>query len=245
MIMPTSTARTGAAGMSVDPPRPTQLLRLLRLASPALPVGAYSYSQGLEWAIESGAVSDAAGAQRWIGDALRFAMARFEAPLWWRLYHCWQGEDHDGARRWDEFFVASRETAELRAETLQMGGSLRSLLADLGEFAGAAFAPLAAIESPAYVTVAAFAAAAWRIEPRAALTAHCWAWCENQVLAAVKAVPLGQVAGQRMLAALCERIEGAVEAATECGDDALANFAPGMALASALHETQYSRLFRS
>ncbi len=223
----------------------TALLRLLRLASPALPVGAYSYSQGLEWAIEDGIVRDAPGAERWIGDALRYGIARFEAPLWWRLYHCWLLGDADGAARWNDTFVASRDTSELRAETLQMGGSLASLLADLGEFDPTALAPLAAVEAPAYVTAAAFAAAAWRIPPRAALTGYCWSWTENQVLAAIKAVPLGQVAGQRMLAALGPAIETAVESAIGCGDDALANLAPGLALASMRHESQYSRLFRS
>lgn len=223
----------------------TALLRLLRLSSPALPVGAYSYSQGLEWAIEDGIVRDAAGAERWIGDALRYCIARFEAPLWWRLYQCWLHGDGDGAARWNDAFVASRETSELRAETLQMGGSLRALLADLGEFDPQALAPLAAIEAPAYVTAAAFAAAAWRIPPRAALTGYCWSWTENQVLAAIKAVPLGQVAGQRMLAALEPAIETAVESAIGCEDGALANLAPGLALASMRHETQYSRLFRS
>ena len=223
----------------------TALLRLLRLSSPALPVGAYSYSQGLEWAIEAGIVRDAPDAERWIGDALRFSIARFEAPLWWRLYRCWLHGDPDGAARWNDAFVASRETSELRAETLQMGGSLASLLADLGEFDPQALAPLAAMETPAYVTAAAFAAAAWRIPTRAALTGYCWSWTENQVLAAIKAVPLGQVAGQRMLAALGPAIETAVETAIGCEDDALANLAPGLALASMRHETQYSRLFRS
>jgi urease accessory protein len=221
------------------------LLRLLRLASPMLPVGAYSYSQGLEWAIEAGTVRDAASAQRWIGDTLRYGMARFEAPLWWRLYRCWEQGDGEGAARWNELFLASRETAELRAETLQMGGSLRLLLVDLGEFAERDLAPLAAMQAPTYVTVAAFAAAAWRIPPRAALTGYCWSWTENQVLAALKAVPLGQVAGQRMLAALSPRIESAVAEAIDCEDEALANFMPGIALASTLHESQYSRLFRS
>jgi urease accessory protein len=142
-------------------------------------------------------------------------------------------------------FVASRETSELRAETLQMGSSLKRLLVDLGEFGPEAIEPLMAMAAPAYVTVAAYAAASWRIPPRAALAGYCWSWTENQVLAAIKAVPLGQLAGQRMLSALEPGIGAAVDASLACSDDALANFAPGLALASTLHETQYSRLFRS
>lgn len=221
------------------------LLRLLRLASTTLPVGAYSYSQGLEWAIEAGFVTDAASAQRWIGDALRFSLARLEAPLWWRLYRSWECGDAQAAGRWNDMFVASRETSELRAETLQMGSSLKRLLADLGEFGPEAIEPLMAMAAPAYVTVAAYTAASWRIPPRAALAGYCWSWMENQVLAAIKAVPLGQLAGQRMLSALEPGIGAAVASSLACGDDALVNFAPGLALASTLHETQYSRLFRS
>lgn len=221
------------------------LLRLLRLASTTLPVGAYSYSQGLEWAIEAGSVRDAASAQRWIADALRYSLARLEAPLWWRLYRCWESGDAQAAARWNEMFVASRETSELRSETLQMGESLKRLLVDLGEFGPAALESLTTMEAPAYVTVAAFAAALWRIPPRAALAGYCWSWTENQVLAAIKAVPLGQLAGQRMLSVLEPVIEATVEESLACSDDALANFAPGLALASTLHETQYSRLFRS
>ncbi len=227
------------------PIAPRALLRLLRLASPALPVGAYSYSQGLEWAVECGTVHDAASARTWIEDVLRFSMARFEGPLWWRFYHAWRAADHDAARLWNDRFLASRETAELHAETVQMGYSLRRLLADLGEFSAPDLAPLQAIEHPSYPAVAAFAAAAWRIPPAAALLAYAWSWAENQVMAAMKSVPLGQGAGQGLLAALGPALEEATAAASVTEDDALSNFAPGLALASSLHEAQYSRLFRS
>jgi urease accessory protein len=222
-----------------------QLVRLLRLASPTLPVGAYCYSQGLEWAIESGAVRDAASARRWISDAMRYGFVRLEAPVWWRLYHCWQRSDLVQVAKWNSLFLCSRETSELREETLQMGRSLRDLLVRLNEAPAGGLGALAEIENPAYVTAAAFAAASWRIQAEAGLTAYCWSWTENQVLAALKAVPLGQFAGQRLLQALEPVIEAAVTEAAACEDDMLANFAPGFALASTLHETQYSRLFRS
>ncbi len=205
------------------------LARLLQLASPTLPVGAYSYSGGLEAAIESGAVTDAASAERWIGDVLEFSMARMEAPLLLRMM---QGPG------WNEVFLASRETAELRAETVQMGYSLNRLLPGLG------VEPLD-IEEPSFPAAFAQAARAWRIEPRQALVAYVWAWAENLVMAAVKAVPLGQTDGQKMLLALGGRIEELVDAAMQMKDDEIGSFAPGLAMLSSRHETQYSRLFRS
>ena len=116
---------------------------------------------------------DAASAQRWIADLLRYGVARLEAPLWWRLYHSWERGDAQEAARWNAFFVCSRETSELREETLQMGRSLRELLVSLDASPGGACDALAALEAPAYVSVAAFAAAMWRIPAEAALTAYC------------------------------------------------------------------------
>jgi len=202
------------------------LARLLQLASPTLPVGAYSYSQGLEAAVEAGIVSDAASAERWIGDVLEFSVARMEAPLLWQMMH---GQDLN------EIFIAGRETAELRAETLQMGHSLCRLLEELG------FADLPKGEV-AFPTAFAIAARRWNIEPHAALVAYLWSWLENQVMAAVKAMPLGQTAGQRILLSLGEGLE---RIADEAGKAEFSNFAPGLAVLSSRHETQYSRLFRS
>ena len=202
------------------------LVRLLQLASPTLPVGAYSYSQGLEAAVEAGIVSDAASAERWIADALEFSVARMEAPVLWRMMH---GEDLN------ELFIASRETVELRAETLQMGHSLLRLLEELG------FKDLPQGDV-AFPTAYALAALKWNIEPRAALVGYLWSWLENQVMAAVKAVPLGQTAGQKMLLSLGDRLERIADHAAKAE---FSNFAPGLAVLSARHETQYSRLFRS
>lgn len=217
-------------------------VKLLQLASPALPVGAYSYSQGLEAAVEAGIVRDAVTAARWIGDVLALSVLGMEAPLLLRLVAAWESSDEAAVRRWNDELVASRETAELRAETLQMGYSLRRLVRELGVEG----APrLDAFEELAYPTAFAFAAAAWRIDAHEALTAYLFAWIENQVLAAVKTVPLGQTEGQRILLDLAQRIAGGVETAAALGDDDLSNLAPGLALLSARHETQYSRIFRS
>ena len=216
-------------------------LRLLQLVSPSLPVGAYSYSQGLEAAVEAGIVRDAASARRWIGDVLAISMQGMEAPVFLRLATAWERQDVAAARRWNAEFVASRETSELRAETLQMAYSLRNLLRGLGEDV----ATLEAIEDLAYPTAFAFAVARWNIDAREALGAYLFAWLENQMLAALKSVPLGQTDGQRILMELAGRIAAVVDAAAAAGDDDLANLAPGLALLSARHETQYSRIFRS
>jgi urease accessory protein len=215
--------------------------RLLQLASPSLPVGAYSYSQGLEAACEAGIVRDEATARAWIGDVFELTVARLEAPVLLRLIEAWREDDAAAAARWNDEFVASRESAELRAETLQMGYSMRRLLVDLG----LPDERLDHVEPLSYPAAYAFAAAAWALEPREALDAYLFAWLENQVLAAVKCVPLGQAAGQRILLALSGRIPAIGASAAALHDDELGNFAPGLAILSSRHETQYSRLFRS
>lgn len=222
-----------------------RLARLLQLASPALPVGAYSYSQGLEAAVESGIVRDAAGAQRWIADVLEYSMACMEAPAFFRLARAWADGDDAAVALWNARFLASREAAELRAETVQMGYSLRRLFDDIGVFDTGALARLEQLCEPAFPTVFAFAVVHWEIAPRAALVAYLWSWLENQVMAALKAVPLGQTDGQRILFALGATLPAMAETAESVGDEEIGSFAPGLALACSRHETQYSRLFRS
>ncbi|HET7402917.1 MAG TPA: urease accessory UreF family protein [Usitatibacter sp.] len=222
--------------------QPAALVRLLQLASPTLPVGAYSYSQGLEAAVEARIVVDELSARDWIRDLLALSLQAMEAPVFLRLAAAWREQDPARAVLWNEEFLASRETAELRAETLQMGYSLRELLRSLDV---AHVDALDVLDELAYPTAFAFAAAAWNIEPCDALAGYLFAWIENQVLAAVKAVPLGQAAGQRMLFTLAACVPPVVEAAAAMSDADLHNFAPGLALLSSLHETQYSRLFRS
>ena len=223
------------------------LVRLLQLASPTLPVGAYTYSQGLEWAVESGAVRNESDAAAWIGELLEWSLARFEAPLLAGQLVAWaEGEDGEVARL-NADFLASRETAELRAETVQMGWSLVKLLAELEAFASIPGwrMRLLVIDTPCFPTVWSAAAAAWQVPPDQALAAYLWAWAENQVMAAVKAVPLGQSAGQRLLAGLGERIPALVEFALRLPEARWSNYTPGLAIASSRHETQYTRLFRS
>ncbi|MFP5412639.1 MAG: urease accessory protein UreF [Gammaproteobacteria bacterium] len=240
--MPANDARAGPAGPGLLP-----LVRLLQLASPALPVGAYTYSQGLEWAVESGAIRGEADAAAWIGDLLEWSLARFEAPLLARQLDAWRAGDDGEVARLNDDFLASRETAELRAETAQMGWSLVKLLAELDAFAALPGwrARLLAIEAPCFPSAWSAAAAAWQVPAEQALAAYLWAWAENQVMAAVKAVPLGQSAGQRLLATLGRRIPPVVETALHLPEARWSNYTPGLAIASSRHETQHTRLFRS
>ena len=223
-----------------------QLARLLQLASPALPVGAYTYSQGLEWAVESGVIGDETTTGRWIADLMQHGIGRYEAPLVSALMAAWTAGATGEIFRLNGEFLASRESAELRAETVQMGFSMRRLLHDLRDDSLKGVAQLVEpLPEVAFPTVWAGIAAAWQIDRDAALTAYLWSWAENQVMAALKAVPLGQAAGQRLLADLGSRIPAAAVNAENRPKSAWSNFTPGFAIACARHETQYSRLFRS
>lgn len=223
----------------------TALLHLLQFASPALPIGAYSYSQGLEAALESGLVKDAATARHWIAAHLREVMAQWEAPICWRLMAAFSARDAGLVAQWNERFIASRDSAEFRAETIQMGYSLGKLVAELDIVDPVTLAILQAQPELALPTVYACAVAALGIPREEALLAMLFAWAENQVLVCVKSVPLGQVAGQRLLLSLRPELEAAARYAGEVADDDMSNWAPGLSLLSMQHEIQYSRLYRS
>ena len=233
--------------MSSSDLTPQRLLRLLHLASPGLPVGAYSYSQGLEAAIDAGHVIDEATAGAWITDVLALSVARLEAPIWCRLYRAWNSGDERALKHWSDFFMASRDNAEVRAETLQMGYSLARLLRDLfpdDARIGSLPADLTAAAIP-YPQALAAACVVLGIPLQPALHASLFSWAENQVLAAVKAVPLGQLAGQRMLFALEPHLLAAADSALALDDDEISNWAPGLSFLCMRHETQHSRIFRS
>jgi urease accessory protein len=184
---------------------------------------------------------------------MELGLARFEAPIVLRLHAAWAARDLDRVRHWNTRFLASRESAELYAETTQMGYSLRRLFADLktsgtaghAGFDAADLAILQDIDPLSWPAAFSFAAARWEVTPRDTLTAYLWSWTENQVSAALKAVPLGQVAGQSILIEAQHVVTRAVERAEGAADEELANLLPALAIASAQHETQYSRLFRS
>ena len=195
------------------------LLHLLQFSSPSLPIGAYSYSQGLETALESGLVRDEASARDWITDALREAVARFEAPVLWRLMQAFDHDDAHAVQLWTERFLAARDTAEFRAETVQMGYSLGKLLVELKLPRPELLALLQTMPEVPLPTALACAAVALAIPHEDALLGMLFSWAENQVLVCVKSVPLGQVAGQRLLLSLRPALESAAQIAQTLADD--------------------------
>lgn len=227
---------------------PRQLAGLLQLSSPSLPVGGYSYSQGLESAIELGIVTDEASAGRWIGGQLEHVVGQCEAPLWSALYRAWAANDAGALQRLNACFLATRETHELLQETRQMGWSLLQLAQTLNWCPPDALALMRSMESASLPCVHAACVTALEIDHDAGMTAYLFTWLENQVMAAMKAVPLGQVAGQRLLHELGTRLQDIGRLAQEAAahdPPRLRTFAPHYAIVAARHETQYSRLFRS
>ncbi|MBX9917057.1 MAG: urease accessory protein UreF [Nitrosomonas sp.] len=220
------------------------LLRLLQLASPSLPIGAYTYSQGLESAIEKGAVHNESSARAWISESLSI-VADFEAPIVWRLLKAFSERNAEAVSYWSECFIAARDTAEFRAETIQMGYSLGKLVLDLNIADESLRTILVNQPEIPLPTAFACAAEALAVPHEAALLGLLFSLIENQVLVCVKSVPLGQVSGQSLLFSLHPMIEKASHHAQSLDDDELSNWAPGLSLLSMQHEIQYSRIYRS
>jgi len=218
---------------------------LLRLASPQLPIGGYSYSQGLEMAVENGRVSDADSARHWLEDQLLLNLARFEAPL--LLAHCEAAAQDDWPRllQLAAEHRASRETRELQLESRQMGYSLTQLLDGLPELDQPARDCLAAADEPGLALAWSLAARAWRIDPADALAAWLWGWLENQLAVLMKTLPLGQQAAQRLTSQLLPVLSQAQRDASELPERDWGSAPFGLVLTSMAHERQYSRLFRS
>lgn len=225
----------------------TALPRLLQLASPALPVGAYSYSQGLEWAIESGDVADTHAARRWIEDHLALVIARFEAPVYATCFAAWQREDASDVARLNAEFIASRESAEPRAETVQVGFSYAAWCREVAPLTDVQHAALAAMDRVCGPVAASLAALASGLPVRDGLSAYVFGFTENQVMVLAKALPMGQIAAQKLLFALGEAVTRTVDAALNLvlDESDWSSAAPWLAIAQMKHETQYSRLFRS
>jgi len=225
---------------------PATLLGLMRLASPALPVGGFSYSEGLEAAVEAGLVNNEAQAGDWLLDQLQLSLVRSDLALVAQAVGAWQAGDAGRIVALNAWADQTRESSELRQQALQTGRSLLEWLRN-GEQRDDPRLLVAAALQPAPLWPLAFALATVLAgaAPRDALLAFAWGWAENMAQAAMKAVPLGQAAAQRMLARLAAAIPGAAEAAAALPDDARQAFAPRLAILSARHETQYSRLFRS
>ncbi len=223
----------------------TALLQLLWLASPALPVGGFSYSEGLEAAIEAGSVHDEASAQRWLGDQLQLALGRSELPLIAQALTAWVAQDGPRIAELNAWALATRETSELRRQVEQMGRSMHDWLRQRAP-ADPRLAMLAQLApAPAWPIAFSLAAAQSGADARDALLAFGFGWAENMVQAALKSMSLGQSAGQRILGSLAAALPAVVDAALALPDHERQAFTPMLAILSSLHETQYSRLFRS
>jgi urease accessory protein len=221
------------------------LLRLIWLASPALPVGGFSYSEGLEAAVDRGLVHNESSANAWLADQLQLALSRSELPVIGRAISAWRADDLAAVSQLDDWVLCTRETAEFRQQTQQMGRSLVEWMKSVQPemLQRTAINPVRGVWS--YPVAFALAASATDAPARECLLAFAFGWAENMMQAAIKSVPLGQSAGQRILARLALEIPAAVDKALALDDDERQAFSPMLAILSAQHETQYSRLFRS
>ena len=218
------------------------LLKLMRLTSPSLPIGAYSYSQGLEYAVASGWVQDASSASEWIQGLLKHSLMHLDVPIFERLYRAWQINQIEVVRNWNDYLLVSRDAFELQEEDRQLGKALARLLVDLDLKEAETF-----LHEPhgCFLTLYSLAAVRWNIPLGDAANGFLWMWAENQVLATMKLVPLGQTAGQKILSGVIETIPDIVSRGLVLTDEDIGYTALGQGIASALHETQYTRLFRS
>ncbi len=223
---------------------PTSLLQLIWLASPALPVGGFSYSEGLETAVDRAGVTDEHAAADWLADQLHLSLARGDLAVIAQAIPAWRANDLQRVKQLNDWILQTRETSEMRLQAEQMGRSLVEWLrnhdgADAQHIAACAALP------PTYPVAFALAAGQTAATVRDCLLAYAFGWAENMMQAALKSVPLGQSAGQRILARLSREIPAAVEHALQLSDDDRQAFSPMLAILSAQHEAQYSRLFRS
>ncbi len=226
----------------VDEARGLQLVRLLQLASPSLPVGAFSYSQGLEYAVETGWVGSVAAFEDWLRSVIDENLVHLELPLLARLVAAVETRDDAAVAAWVARLVAFRETRELREEEERRGRAMVRVLESLDITVPPAMAAAVAGSQLAGMAVA---AVHWRLPVDLLLLANASSWLENQVMAGIKLIPLGQSDGQRLLADLSGDLPRCVSRALAVADDDIGASSPALAIASSLHETQYTRLFRS
>lgn len=221
-------------------------LRLMHLISPNLPTGAFTYSQGFEWAVECGWVSNEEETTLWLQSVLTDSLQYLELPILFRLYQALQNNSSVEFNHWSQWMYASRETFELREEEKQRARALYSLLSKLPDSEN--WKELQN-NKPALLKcqIAAYALAAkhWQIPVKDLLLGYTWSWLENAITAAIKLVPLGQSEGQRILYDFTDIIVNTVERACLIGEENIGASTPALAIASSLHENQYSRLFRS
>lgn len=217
------------------------LLQLLRLCSPALPIGSYAYSQGLESACENDFVFDEESLAKWIEGVMNTSMLHLDIPVFARLYDAHINDVADEVTEWNHFLLASRETKELYFEDTQMGKALVKLLDNLDVESAKSWIK----KECALATAFSLACSHWHVDKTAAIRGFIWAWCENQISIGVKLIPLGQTNGQRIISRLVPSIEKVSVDALTLDNSQLGASCPGLVIASMQHEDQYTRLFRS
>lgn len=238
---------TSGTAMATDPSlSAASLFRLLAWLSPAYPVGAFSYSHGLEHAIEAGLVTDRASLVGWIDGVLRHGSGRVDGAL---LATAWRAARADDEVRLDEIVAlaaAWRGSAELALETRQQGGSFLAITRTAWPQASLEAAATRCKGEMALPVAVGVAAAGHGVPLDAVLTAYFHGFAANLVSAAVRAIPLGQTDGQRALAALEPSVAATARDAEAVHDlDEVGTASPLLDWCSMRHETQYTRLFRS
>ena len=224
---------------------PLLLNRLLQLCSANLPVGGFSFSQGLEYAVEMGWIKDPATTKDWIGFNLSQSIAHTDLALLNRLQKSLVEGDFVSFQKWNQHALACRESNELYLADVAMGKALMRLLKDIQGIDSQHYAELIKQKEISFVSAFALSAYLFGLELSTMQSGFCWAYIDNQVAAATKLVPLGQTQGQNLLFELTEQVEHAIEQANQVDDDNIGASLPRLAMASAWHETQYTRLFRS
>ncbi len=220
----------------------SSLLKLMQLVSPSLPIGSFTYSQGIEYAVECGWIDSDDALQQWLEDQMLTSIAQLDLPVLQRLYDAVQAADETALEKWSQILLASRETSELRREEINRGRALATLLIALDVPCAKQWQPiLASCQAAAFAT----AAAGWNINYRDAAYGYVWGWLENLVLAAVKIIPLGQTQGQQLLHTMAKTIPAVVASSLQITDTMIGASNPALAIISSRHETQYTRLFRS
>jgi urease accessory protein len=219
------------------------LLQLIWLASPALPIGGFSYSEGLESAVDSGRVTNEQSAGDWLVDQLHLSLARGDMAVAAQAITAWRQDNQPRIAELNDWVLHTRETSELRQQSQQMGRSLVEWLKSVHPEVAARVAPLQG--GITYPVAFALTVSTSQALPRDCLLAFAFGWAENVMQAAIKAVPLGQSAGQRILLRLAGEIPAGVDHALQLRDEDRQAFSPMLAILSARHEDQYSRLFRS
>lgn len=219
------------------------LYRLMTWLSPSYPVGAFSYSHGLEQAVEDGVVIDVSSLQAWLADLLWLGSGRNDAVLFRHAHEA--ADDPSRLREIAELAAAFVASAERQLETTAQGRAFAEATGDAWP-SGALDRLLQAWEGPlAYPIVVAVTAAGHGLALRPSLHAYLHGFAGNLVSAGVRLIPLGQRDGQRAIAGLEQPIIDTAEAALTAPLEDLGGCAVLAELAAMKHETQYTRLFRS